>query len=114
MTSSEPSRVGASPSQEEGASRDERHGDGREFWVGMDQATIMSLEMMSGILLWGGLGWLLDGWLHTPHWFFGFGVMLGFAAGLYLVWLRTNNATGTPPPVRAPLPGGKGSACGGQ
>lgn len=58
--------------------------------AGVDHCNVMSLELLSGILIWGGAGWLLDGWLGTAHWFFGFGVMLGFAAGLYLVWLRTS------------------------
>lgn len=53
----------------------------------------MSLELLSGILVWGGAGWLVDRWLDTPHWFFGFGVMLGFAAGLYLVWMRTGEGS---------------------
>lgn len=55
----------------------------------------MSLELLSGILIWGGAGWLLDRWLGTPPWFLAFGVMLGFAAGLYLVWLRSGG-NGTP------------------
>lgn len=58
--------------------------------VGVDHFNVMSLELLSGILVWAGAGWLLDRWLGTAHWFFGFGVMLGFAAGLYLIWLRTN------------------------
>lgn len=49
----------------------------------------MSLELLSGILIWGGAGWLLDRWLGTLPWFFTAGVMLGFIAGLYLIWLRS-------------------------
>lgn len=65
--------------------------------VGVDHLNVMSLELLSGILVWAGAGWLLDRWLGTAHWFFGFGVMVGFAAGLYLVWLRTNPAAPAPP-----------------
>lgn len=50
----------------------------------------MSLELLAGILVWGGVGWLLDDWLGTEPWLLGVGVLGGFAAGLYLVWLRTN------------------------
>lgn len=82
--------------------------------MGMDQATVMSLEMLSGILLWGGLGWLLDRWLGTPFWFFGFGVMLGFGAGLYMIWIRTNSPTGPAPQAPPSAARGKGQVRGGQ
>lgn len=49
----------------------------------------MSLELLAGILVWGGVGWLVDHWLGTWPWLFAVGVFLGFGAGLYLVWLRT-------------------------
>lgn len=68
------------------------YSDRREFWGGVDQATIMSLELLSGILVWGGAGWLLDRWLGTLPWFFTAGVMLGFGAGLYLIWLRSGGS----------------------
>ncbi|MEX0659946.1 MAG: AtpZ/AtpI family protein [Egibacteraceae bacterium] len=66
--------------------------------TGVDHFNVMSLELLSGILVWAGAGWLLDRWLGTAHWFFGFGVMVGFAAGLYLVWLRTNISAAPPAP----------------
>jgi ATP synthase protein I len=55
----------------------------------MDQSSIMSVELIAAILVWGGVGWLVDGWLGTTPWLFGCGVMVGFGAGLYLVWLRS-------------------------
>ncbi|NHN56376.1 hypothetical protein G9U51_11365 [Calidifontibacter sp. DB0510] len=43
--------------------------------------------LISGPLMLGGLGWLLDRWLHT-----GFLVLIGILAGmalsLYLIWFR--------------------------
>lgn len=72
----------------------------------------MSLELLSGILVWGGVGWLLDRWLGTTHWFFGAGVMLGFTAGLALVWLRTGG-TRTPSIGAAPTTRGEERARGG-
>lgn len=69
--------------------------------AGVDHFNVMSLELLSGILVWAGAGWLLDRWLGTAHWFFGFGVMLGFAAGLYLVWLRTNVSAAPAPSTAA-------------
>lgn len=49
----------------------------------------MSAEFIAAILVWGGAGWLLDRWLGTAPVLMGIGVMLGFAAGLYLVWYRS-------------------------
>lgn len=50
----------------------------------------MSMELLAGILVWGGIGWLVDGWLGTRPWLFVIGVLLGFGAGLYLVLLRAH------------------------
>lgn len=61
----------------------------RGAWTGLDQASVMGLELLAGILTWAGLGWLADRWLGTTPWLFGVGAMLGFAAGLYLVWVRS-------------------------
>jgi ATP synthase protein I len=61
----------------------------RGLWAGMDQASVMGMEMLAGILTWSLLGWLADRWLGTTPWLFGIGAMLGFAGGLYLVFLRS-------------------------
>ena len=55
----------------------------------MDQASIMSVELIAAILVWGGVGMGLDHWLGTRPWLLGIGVLVGFGAGLYLVWLRS-------------------------
>lgn len=116
MTPSKPSHVGVSPSpghQASPAGGAQQHG--RDLWLGVDQATILSLELLSGILVWGGAGWLLDRWLGSAHWFLGFGVMLGFAAGLYLVWMRTDEGRqrGTPTGGSAATGSGRERARGG-
>lgn len=67
--------------------------DRREVWAGLDTANVMSLEILSGILVWGGAGWLLDGWIGTTPWLFAIGVLLGFGGGLYLVWLRSGSGS---------------------
>jgi ATP synthase protein I len=43
--------------------------------------------VLSGMLVWGGVGWLLSRWLDSraP---IGIGLMVGTGAGLALVWLR--------------------------
>ena len=44
--------------------------------------------LISGILVYGGLGWLLDRWLGFESLFFPIGVVLGVAAGGYLGYMR--------------------------
>jgi F0F1-type ATP synthase assembly protein I len=47
-------------------------------------------DLLSGVIVWGGIGWALDTWvLHTWPWGMVTGVILGFAAGTYLLYLRT-------------------------
>ena len=45
--------------------------------------------LISGVMLWGGAGWLVDAWLGT-HVFVGLGIVLGAAGGVAMVWLRYN------------------------
>lgn len=57
--------------------------------AGVDQASVMGMELVAGILLYAGLGWLADEWLGTGPWLLVLGALLGNATGLYLVWLRS-------------------------
>ncbi|MBU6352461.1 MAG: hypothetical protein KJS67_00300 [Actinomycetales bacterium] len=43
--------------------------------------------MLSGLLIWGGIGYGLDRWLHTGYFLLG-GLLLGMGSALYLIWLR--------------------------
>jgi F0F1-type ATP synthase assembly protein I len=43
--------------------------------------------LLSGLLIWGGIGWGLDQWLNTKYFLLG-GLLLGAGASVYLVWLR--------------------------
>ncbi|MFM1937418.1 MAG: hypothetical protein RLZZ320_276 [Actinomycetota bacterium] len=43
--------------------------------------------MLSGLLIWGGIGWGLDSWLGTGYFLLG-GLLLGMGSALYLIWLR--------------------------
>lgn len=61
----------------------------RHAWVGMDQASVMGTELLAAILTWTVLGWLADRWLGSEPWLMVTGAMIGNAAGLYLVWLRS-------------------------
>ena len=55
---------------------------------GLDQSSVMGVELLTATLTWAGIGWLIDGWLGTAPWFLAIGAILGNAAGIYLVWLR--------------------------
>lgn len=43
--------------------------------------------LITGPLIYGGLGWLLDTWLGTS-WIVGVGIVGGMALSLYLIWFR--------------------------
>jgi len=55
---------------------------------GLDQSSVMGVELITATLTWAGIGWLIDRWLGTDPWFLAIGALLGNAAGIYLVWLR--------------------------
>lgn len=92
-----------------------RDGDGPSAWSGLDHSSTMGVELVAGILTWSGVGWLLDRWLGTGPWLLGVGALVGYGAGLTLVWLRGRRmeAAATAGTVRgragAPLPGGDGA-----
>ena len=43
--------------------------------------------LISGLLIWGGIGYGLDRCLHTHYFLLG-GLILGAGASIYLIWLR--------------------------
>ncbi len=63
--------------------------DRRGLWTGVDQASVMGVELIAAILTWTGIGYLVDRSLGTGPWFLAVGALIGNAAGLYLVWLRS-------------------------
>jgi ATP synthase protein I len=44
--------------------------------------------LLSGIAVWGGVGWLVDRWLHTGGIATAVGSIVGVVAGIYLVLRR--------------------------
>lgn len=54
---------------------------------GEGQAWSIVSYILSGLLFWGGAGWLLDRWLGTSFLLL-VGMLVGASASLYLVWLR--------------------------
>ncbi len=61
--------------------------DGKNPVVREVDAWAVISYLLGGVILYGGLGWLLDQWLGTRG-FVGAGIVLGAAAGITLVWLR--------------------------
>lgn len=56
-----------------------------------DEGALWSIfgYLVSGLLIWGGIGFGVDHWLNNGHhWFTLGGLLLGMGASLYLVWLR--------------------------
>ncbi len=54
----------------------------------------MGMELIAAVLLWAGIGWLVDGWVGTAPWGLVVGAVIGNAAGMYLVFLRANQLEG--------------------
>jgi len=52
----------------------------------VDPYAVLS-HLLAGVVLYGGIGWLLDWWLGTRG-FVAAGLVLGAAAGVWAVWLR--------------------------
>jgi ATP synthase protein I len=44
--------------------------------------------LFAGILVWGGLGFLLDRWLDLRWLFLPIGMVIGVGASIYMVYLR--------------------------
>lgn len=55
---------------------------------GIDQGLKVLSYLLSGPLFYGFLGWLADQWLHTSPLWMVVGIVIGMAAGIYLVVQR--------------------------
>jgi ATP synthase protein I len=52
------------------------------------QGMVAISYLIAGMVVWGGVGWLVDQWLGTEGIAFGIGVVFGGAAGVYLIARR--------------------------
>lgn len=51
----------------------------------------MAVELVTATFTWGGVGYLVDRfWLDTYPVFMSIGFVVGFFAGMYLLWLKTS------------------------
>jgi F0F1-type ATP synthase assembly protein I len=46
--------------------------------------------LFAGVVVWGGIGWLIDLWLDTTF-VKAIGVLVGLVAGIYLVFVKYGN-----------------------
>ncbi|WP_214413546.1 AtpZ/AtpI family protein [Sphaerisporangium fuscum] len=58
--------------------------DGRDF---ANAAWSIPSTLLAGMLVWGGIGWLLDRWLGVGA-FFPIGIILGVVLAVYLVYVK--------------------------
>ncbi|CUR55974.1 conserved hypothetical protein [metagenome] len=52
--------------------------------------------LVSGVLMYGLIGWVLDRWLGTS-WLVVVGIVTGAGLGIYMTWVRFNKARPAPP-----------------
>jgi F0F1-type ATP synthase assembly protein I len=59
------------------------------FWRDVDSAWSLTAELLTAVFVWGGAGWLVDTYvLGSAPWGMVAGIVLGFAAGTYLLYVR--------------------------
>ena len=52
---------------------------------------LLAVELVTATFTWGGIGYLVDRfWLDTYPVFMSIGFVVGFFAGMYLLWLKTS------------------------
>ena len=59
-----------------------------DAWSGMGTGWAITSTLIAGMLTVGGLGYLLDRLLDTGSAFTAVGIVVGAAAGIYIVYLR--------------------------
>jgi ATP synthase protein I len=78
--------VDSQPDGDDGSTRD-APGEATEPPMREVDAYAIISYLLAGVILYGGIGWLLDWWLGTRG-FVAAGIVLGAAAGVWVVWLR--------------------------
>jgi F0F1-type ATP synthase assembly protein I len=63
-------------------------GGSGDAWRGVGTAWALIGTLASGILVWGGVGYLLDRWIGFEYLFLPIGMLIGVSASIYLVYVR--------------------------
>jgi ATP synthase protein I len=66
--------------------------DPNDMWAGMSTGVTISAYLLSALIVWGGIGWLIDHLAGTGKVFTAIGMIVGAAAGTYLIYLRYGKA----------------------
>ncbi len=69
-------------------------GPGRDPWSGYGTAYAIIGTLLAGLLVWGGIGYLVDRLVGTEPVFLAIGLLLGMAGGIYLVYLKYGREDG--------------------
>ena len=62
--------------------------DRGDAWKGANEAWDVIGLLLSGILVCGGLGWLLDRWFDFHYLFLPIGMVLGAGISIWLIYLK--------------------------
>ena len=62
--------------------------DPKDMWGGMSIGVTISVTLLSALVVWGGIGWLIDRVAGTGKVFTAIGMLVGAAAGVYLIYLK--------------------------
>lgn len=65
-----------------------------DAWAGMGTGWTITSTLIAGMLVWGGLGLLVDRLVGTSRVFLAIGVILGAVGGTYIVYLRYGKGEG--------------------
>jgi ATP synthase protein I len=63
-------------------------GDPDNLWGGMSTGWQITAYLLSGMLVYGGIGYLLDWWAGTGKVFTAVGMVVGAALGIYLIYRK--------------------------
>jgi F0F1-type ATP synthase assembly protein I len=72
----------------------ERPDPNQRMWGGMSTGWAISGTLLSGILAWGGIGYLIDWLVGTTKVFTAIGMVLGAGLAIYLVYVTYGRETG--------------------
>ncbi len=60
----------------------------QNMWAGASDGLAITATLLSALLVWGGVGFLIDWLAGTPKVFTAIGMILGAVLGIYLIYVR--------------------------
>jgi len=67
--------------------------DRRQMWASAGAGWTHLSTLLTGIAVYGAIGYGLDRWLGTWPVLFVIGAVVGYTASVYLIWIKSKNAT---------------------